>query len=111
RVWCRILEPVRCLSARPWRGTGSIVLDILDPMEFAAGRFRIEVTDGTATVSPTDAEADVTVPAEVLAGLWLGSSPVHQVAAAARIHGDQEALQRLADLMDLPDAPYGLTFF
>lgn len=111
RVWCRILDPVRCLSARPWRGTGSIVLDILDPMEFAAGRFRIEVTDGTATVSPTDAEADVTVPAEVLAGLWLGSSPVHQVAAAARIHGDQEALQRLADLMDLPDAPYGLTFF
>ena len=111
RVWCRILDPVRCLTARPWSGTGTIVLEIDDRMGFAAGRFRIEVSDGTAAVTPTDEPAEVTVPAEVLAGLWLGSAPVHQVAAAARIHGDPEALQRLAQLMDLTDAPYSLTFF
>src|SRR5699024_9874251 len=75
RVWCRVLDPVRCLAARPWRGRGSIVVEIVDPMDFAAGRFHIEVAGGRAGVTPTDTTTDVSVPIEVLAGLWLGNAP------------------------------------
>lgn len=110
-VWCRILDPVRCLQARPWLRDGTMIIGIDDPLGFASGRFRIEVSAGTATVTPTDEPAAVTLPAEVLAGLWLGSSPVSQVAAAGRIHGTPDAFQQLAMLMDLHDAPYGVTFF
>lgn len=111
RVWTRILDPIRCLSARPWRADGSIVVGIDDPMDLAGGRFRITTTAGTAEVSATDEPAAVTIPIDVLAGLWLGGAKVPQIAATGRLGGTPEAIEELSELMDLATPPYGVTFF
>lgn len=111
RLWTRILDPVACLAARPWRGDGTVVVAIDDPMGFAAGTYRIESSGGAVEVTAVDVSPEVTVPVDVLAGLWLGGANVPRMAAAGRFTGSPEAVQRLATMMDLADPPASVTFF
>ncbi len=111
RLWTRVLDPIACLQARPWRGDGTIVVAVDDPMGFAAGQYRIEVSGEAAEVTAVDTAAEVTIPVDVLAGLWLGGADVPRMVAAGRLTGAAEATDRLAAMMDLAIPPYGITFF
>lgn len=110
-LWVRVLDVPRALTARPWSADGTVVLEVDDPQDHAAGRFRVTTSDGVATVSRTEEPSDVQVTAETLASLYLGGVPVQQLRRADRVEGTDDAVRRFAAMADLSDPPYCLTGF
>lgn len=110
-IWLRVLDVPVALQARPWYADGRVVLDVTDPQGHAAGRWSVTVLDGAAEVARTDDEADVTMPVDTLGSLYLGGVDVATMAAAGRLHGTPDAVDRLAALADGGDAPYSVTSF
>jgi predicted acetyltransferase len=87
------------------------VLTIDDPQGHAAGSFEVETSDGRATVTRTDQQADLTLSAETLGSLYLGGVSVLALHRAGRIDGSEEAVRRFAAMADLSEPPYCLTGF
>ncbi len=110
-IWLRVLDVPVALQTRPWYADGRVVLDVTDPQGHAAGRWSVTVADGAAEVARTDDEADVTMPVDTLGSLYLGGVDVATMAAAGRLHGTPDAVDRLAGLADGGDAPYSVTSF
>ncbi|MGO4592359.1 GNAT family N-acetyltransferase [Leifsonia sp. 2TAF2] len=94
-LWVRILDVRAALEARTYERDGSLVLEVADDLGLAAGRFRLTVTDGRASVVATDDPADVTLPVNALGSVYLGHDVARGLAVAGRIHGDAAALDRL----------------
>lgn len=111
-VWIRVLDPVRAFEARGWVGEGALVLDVEDPLGFAAGRFHLAVGGGAASVSRTDAAADLVLDADALGSLYLGGvDPVLLVAAGQLRELVPGAAVRARALL-APVAPvWGITHF
>ena len=110
-LWVRVLDVATALEARPWYADDSFVLGVTDPLGHAEGGWRIDASDGRATIAPADGDADLTVSAETLASLYLGGVRVDSLAAAGRLSGDPAQVTRLGRLMDGGPAPYSLTSF
>lgn len=109
-VWLRVLDVVAALEARAWSADGSLVLDVVDPMDLAAGRWRVDVRDGAATLTETTDEPDVWLDVETLGSLYFGDVPVATLAAAGRLQGSETGLATLARLVAVPDVvftPFG----
>ena len=105
-LWTRILDVPTALQGRTWQASGAIVLEVADPLGFAAGRFALEVdADGRGTVTTTDAAADVTLDAGAVAAIHLGGTSPLTLAAAGRASGTPEALERLHALAVTPVPP------
>ncbi|WP_168916112.1 GNAT family N-acetyltransferase [Microcella flavibacter] len=105
-LWTRILDVAVALEGRTWQTAGEIVLEVSDPLGFAAGRFRLAVDEaGRATVTTTDAPAEVALDAGALAAVHLGGTSPLTLAAAGRASGAPEALERLHALAVTPLAP------
>jgi len=94
-LWVRILDVRAALEARTYERDGSLVLEVADDLGLAAGRFRLTVTDGRASVVETDDPADVGLPVNALGSVYLGHDAARGLAVAGRIHGDADALDRL----------------
>jgi len=94
-LWVRILDLPASLQARSYERDGSLVLDVADDLGLAAGRFRLTVAEGRATVTTTEDPADVTLPVNALGSVYLGHDTARALAVAGRIEGDVDALDRL----------------
>src|SRR5690606_26413847 len=71
-LWVRPLDVVAALQARTYATDGSVVLEVRDPLEIAAGRYRLDVSGGRATCRRTDESADLTLPVRALGAVYLG---------------------------------------
>lgn len=94
-LWVRILDVPAALTARGYERDGELVLDVVDDLGLAGGRFRLSVTDGVATVSETADAPDVTLPVASLGSAYLGHDFARALGVAGRIEGDVTALDRL----------------
>jgi predicted acetyltransferase len=103
-LWLRVLDVPTALGTRRYRQAGSLVLEVADPMGYAAGRFRLEGDIDGAEVTSTDAEPDLTLDAAALGAAYLGGTKVTALADAGLIEGDPEAIRR-ADIMFGWDRP------
>jgi len=57
-LWVRVLDPVAALRARRYGSSGSLTLEIEDPLGHAGGTFEVEVAnDGSAEVNRVDEAA------------------------------------------------------
>lgn len=112
-VWLRILDPIAALEARPYFSDGEIVLRVIDELGFAAGTFRISITDATARVERADdATPDVEFDAWVLGSLYLGGAdPVILRAAGQLVEHTPGAAGRLRTLLASDGPVYGITHF
>ncbi|MBS2939644.1 GNAT family N-acetyltransferase [Nocardioides sp. J2M5] len=110
-LWLRLLDVPRALAARPWAADGTVVLEVADAQGWAAGRFEVATRDGVATVTRTEAAADVALDAETLGALYLGGVDVRTLHHAERLDGADDAVARWAAMADLADPPYCLTGF
>ncbi len=110
-VWLRILDPIAAFEARPYFTDGDIVLRVVDELGFAAGVFRLSVTDGTVHVERADAApVDVELDAWVLGSLYLGGAdPVVLRAANQLIEHTDGAATRLRALLASDGPVYGIT--
>jgi predicted acetyltransferase len=84
-LWVRVVDLAAALSGRTYRADGSAVLEIHD--EFIpdnAGRWRLEVSGGRATVTATSDAPDVECDVTDLAAAYLGAFSFAQLVDAGR---------------------------
>lgn len=115
-LWARLLDPAAFLSERGYDTgvSGSIVLEIQDPLGHAAGRFELRVDGvGRGECRPApDASAQVTVPVDVLSAACLGGGDLLAALAAGRVsEASPGDAGRLAAVLRTGVGPYDGTWF
>lgn len=104
--WLRILDVPAALQARTYLGADlDVVVGVSDPLGFAEGTWRVQITGGRAEVTATDAEAALTLDVSTLSAAYLGGVPLRQLAAAGRVDGDDAAITALSAALRAVDAP------
>ncbi len=84
-LWLRLVDVKAALVGRRYTGTGRVVIELADGFcAWNAGRWALDVRDGSATVERTDAPAQLALDVTDLAALYLGAFRVAQLLAAAR---------------------------
>jgi predicted acetyltransferase len=111
-LYLRILDVPRVLTTRTYAAWGTSVLEVVDPLGYAQGRWRLDVGPDGAACEPTDAEPDLVVPIASLPGIVHGGVRATTFLAARRLEertaGAAAALDRLLTV-DL--APWTTTEF
>ncbi|MGI9822762.1 GNAT family N-acetyltransferase [Agromyces sp. Marseille-Q5079] len=126
-LWLRIIDPVAALSAREYGGTGTLTLEVTDPLGHAAGTFVLDVAgDGRAEVRPAEVATDAAsgqfrsgrrsrpqaahglrLDARELASIYLGGTRPSVLARAGRIAELAPGSLALADrLFHAPRTPH-----
>ncbi|WP_432097310.1 GNAT family N-acetyltransferase [Streptomyces sp. bgisy100] len=106
-LWIRLLDVPRALEARTYPATGSLVLDVHDPLGLAAGRFRLDASPEGATCTPTTASADLTLGMTELGSLYLGDESAVRLTALGRVTEERPGAAALADtLLRTPRRPW-----
>jgi predicted acetyltransferase len=98
-VWVRVLDPAAALAARTYPSAGRLVLEVVDPMGLAAGRFALEGGPEGATCARTDGPADLTMPVDTLGSVYLGGASFANLSLAGRIDEHRPGAVALADSM------------
>jgi predicted acetyltransferase len=111
-VWLRILDVPELLGGRAYDRSGSVVLEVVDPMGLAGGRFRLEAGPDGAACRPTDRSASLSIPIDVLGSVVLGGVALRTLAAAGRLDvHDQAGLETADAMFRWPVPPYCSTWF
>jgi predicted acetyltransferase len=108
-TWLRLLDVERALDARTYTGERSVVLEVHDRLLTSnSGRYRI----GSDGVKRTDANADLSLDVGALSAIYLGGSPVRQLAAAGRLGVHRpDAVADAEELFATGPAPFCGTMF
>ncbi len=106
-LWIRILDVSAALESRAYEEDGEVVVTVIDDFRpGTSGTYALTVEHGVASVSRTDAEADVTLGADVLGALYLGGQDAAAFAAAGRIAGGADAVTVLHRMFRTVSAPW-----
>jgi GNAT superfamily N-acetyltransferase len=74
-LWVRLVDLPEALALRGYEADCDVVVDVADdPAPWNAGHWRIRVKDGTAEVTATDDDAEVSLPVSALGAAYLGGS-------------------------------------
>ncbi|HVR33982.1 MAG TPA: GNAT family N-acetyltransferase [Acidimicrobiia bacterium] len=104
-LWVRILDVARTLDSRTYRTDGTITFGVHDPLEFASGRYRLSVEDGTGTITAAD-DAAVELDVEDLGALSLGGRSAIELAMAGRVTGAPDEIEAFDTLLRGSRAPW-----
>jgi predicted acetyltransferase len=86
-MWLRLVDVPAALRLRHYRTAGALTLRLEDAVcPWNQGNFRLEATPSGAECVPTDGEPDLELGVAELAGAYLGTSPLHAMAGAQRVH-------------------------
>ncbi|SUE17211.1 acetyltransferase [Rhodococcus gordoniae] len=108
-TWLRILDLDRALSARSYRGSGSVTVEVSDPvLTDNAGVVEISAGGAVRTTGPADLAVDIAD----LGALLLGRPGWSRMAAAGRVRVRRPEAVDTADLLfSWPNAPFAGTSF
>ncbi|MFX1758355.1 GNAT family N-acetyltransferase [Rhodococcus sp. As11] len=108
-TWLRILDLDRALSARRYRGSGSVTVEVSDPvLTDNAGVVEISAGGAVRTTGPADLAVDIAD----LGALLLGRPGWSRMAAAGRVRVRRPEAVDTADLLfSWPNAPFAGTSF
>ncbi|QXC63097.1 GNAT family N-acetyltransferase [Aquihabitans sp. G128] len=111
-LWARVLDVPAAFSARRYATADRLVVQVDDAFRPASGgRFGIEGgPDGASCVATTDA-ADLTLGADALGSLLLGTIAPSLLAAAGRVAASPAALGRADAFFASSPAPFSSTRF
>lgn len=98
-VWVRILDVPIALGARTYRTSGRVVIEVDDPLGYAAGRFVLEGDPTGATCTRTDSSPDLTMSAVTLGSASVGGVRLTELAAAGLIGESTPGALATADAM------------
>jgi predicted acetyltransferase len=113
-MWLRLLDVRAALEVRTYTGSGSVRLELTDEFcPWNAGRWRLEVGgDGRGTVTPSDADPDLTLDTADLATVYLGTFTFADLARAGRVGECRPGAVADADrLFATAIAPWSSTMF
>jgi predicted acetyltransferase len=97
--WLRVLDPPAALSARRYLTPGRVVLEVVDPLGLAGGRFAVDGGPDGASAAATDSSAGLTMPVDALGAVYLGGTTIRALATAGRIEVHDDGALALADAM------------
>nr|WP_259645464.1 GNAT family N-acetyltransferase [Mycobacterium kansasii] len=104
-LWLRIMDIPAALEARGYCADLAMVIGVSD-----GGRYRLQIRDGRALCSPTDASADVVLGRDVLGSLYLGVHRASTLAAANRLRTRDSGLVNRLDAAFASDVPAQTAF-
>lgn len=104
-LWLRIMDVPATLEARSYAGELTTVLEVS-----GAGRFALEIGDGRARCTPTDADPEMVLGRDVLGSLYLGVHRASTFAAANRLRAKDSQLVRRFDAAFVSDVPAETAF-
>jgi predicted acetyltransferase len=111
-VWVRVLDVCGALGARTYECAGNLVLEVVDELGIAGGRFALEGGPDGATCEPTTAPADISVRVDVLGSLYLGGVSLRTLQLAGRADEHRPGAVAIADAMfRTARAPWCTTWF
>jgi predicted acetyltransferase len=113
-LWVRLLDVPAALVNRSYRGSGRIVLEVLDDLGISGGRYVLTVVDGSAHVEAVGAAAapDATLTVNALGSLYLGGVQASTLAAAGGLTAyADDAVGLLDSLFGRAQEPYCITHF
>lgn len=90
-LWARILDVPAALAAREYAASGTIILEVSDPLGFADGVFQLDIAaDGSAEVAVIDGDIPEGIDAlslsvNELGALYLGGTSAQSLVNAGRI--------------------------
>jgi predicted acetyltransferase len=112
KLWLRLLDVPAALTIRDYGGAGSLVLEIVDPAGYGAGRFALDAGPDGATCVATTRSADLTLPVTALGSAYLGGHRLGTLAAAGLVDEHTPGATRAADRLLAPDrAPWATLHF
>ncbi len=110
--WARVLDPAVALGARRYLTPGRVVIDVVDPLGLAAGRYAVDGGPDGSSVTPTTQTAGLTVPVDALSATYLGGTTFRTLADAGRVDVHHDAALATADAMFRSDVtPWCNTWF
>lgn len=108
--WLRLLDVPTALAARTAAAPGSLVLEVVDPAGYAAGRWQMDADEGGhITLTSSSRSADVTLSAQTLASIYLGQVSLLQLNADEHRAGAVRILDAM--LHWAPETAVGHTWF
>jgi predicted acetyltransferase len=106
-LWILILDVVRALEARTYEQDGSIRFSVENAFRSDVhGNYELSISNGVATCSRTEEEADLAIDLDVLGALYLGGGDAHAYASAGRVRGDADAVSTLHNVFHTAQAPW-----
>lgn len=111
-VWTRILDlPATFRAYRPTMA-GTAVVEVLDPLGYAAGRWQLDLSPEGSTVTATSAEPDVVLPVTALSAAHLGGHSIATLHGAGWLdEGRPGGVARTGALLATPTAPWSPTSY
>jgi len=111
-VWVRVLDVGAALSARRYSAEGRLVINVVDPLDLATGRFALEGGPDGATCARTEEAADLSLGVAALGSAYMGAVSVRTLAAAGAVEDHRPGALARADAMfgSVP-APWCNTWF
>lgn len=107
QLWIRILDTPKALQQRGYAVDGRLVLDVVDPLDYAGGRYVLEVGPDGAACQPTTAAPDLVVPVTALGAAYLGGYSWGRLEAAGWVEERHPgAVARATALFATPRAPW-----
>jgi predicted acetyltransferase len=97
RLWLRLLDVPAALTGRGYRGAGRVVVEVVDPGGYAAGRFALDAGPDGAECRPTTESAELTLPAAVLGAAYLGGTRLRTLSDAGLVDEHRPGAVTAAD--------------
>jgi predicted acetyltransferase len=111
-VWVRVLDVGGALSARRYASEGRLVIEVVDALGFASGRFVVDGGPSGAQCQRTDEAADLSMPVDALGSLYAGGVSARVLGEAGRIDEHRpRALERADGMFRSSPAPWCSTWF
>ena len=111
-IWARLLDVPRVLGARRSALPGRVVVDVLDDLGYANGRWALDLGPDGAEVNPTSEAPAVRLPVAALGAACMGGTSVKRLQEAGWL--DEEStggVARLDALLRTPTAPWSPTTY
>jgi predicted acetyltransferase len=111
-IWARILDVPAAFGARRAERAGTVVVEVVDDLGFAAGRWRLDLAPDGAAVEATTTAADATLPVSALGALSLGGRSARRLHDAGWLdEGEPGGVDRLDALLRTSTEPWSPTTY
>ena len=98
-IWIRILDVETTLAARRYLTAGSLVIEVRDTMNHAAGRYLLEGGPDDASCTRTTNAPDIELDVTTLGAAYLGGTSLQTMATAGLVVEHRPGAVTLADTM------------
>lgn len=111
-IWARILDVPRAFGARRADRGGSAVVEVVDDLGYAAGRWALTLDPDGGDAAPSTATADVRLPVAALGAAFFGGTSVTRLHHAGWLDEESSGgVARLDALLRTATAPWSPTTY